>query len=206
LTGDEYQELAGLWNAAAPAADERELERLARRTPRRARLVQWGELAAVLLLAVTIVCSIIWKLGPASLLTGGLILLLLGWSAWRRHHLGNIALLIEDADRVSFIRSTLRAKEAEHNRSAVGLALVLPGTLLTMLLGFSLRDGGGGDLAAFFLAVLTTPRGLIALGFLLCAVLLFTMTHARLTSELEALRRLQDEYAREARRDQFTQP
>lgn len=205
MTRDEYNELASLWSTSSPPDDERELERLARRTPRLARLAQWGELAVVAMLAVTIGAAIIWRLGPATLLTGSLILLLLGWSAWRRHHLGTIALLIDESDRLSFVRSTLRAREAELNRSALGLALILPGTLLTMLLGFSLRESPGeGDLPAFLAAVLSTPRGLIAVAFLASAVLLLTLSHLRLVAELEKLRRLRDAYAEETRRDQFS--
>ena len=205
MKSDEYQELAALWGASTAADDEAELQRLARRTPRRARIAQWGELFAVALLAGTILLSIVWNLGPATMLVGSLILLLLAWSAWKRHHLGNVALLIDERDRLSFIRSTLRAKEAELNRSALGLALILPGTMLTMLLGFSLRqeNGGGGDLAAFLIAVVTTPRGLVALGFLLCALLLFSLSHIRLLGELARLRRLHEDYEAEERLDNF---
>lgn len=202
MTGDEYRDLAALWNASAADGDRRALARFARRTPRHARAAQWGELAVVALLGVTIALAIVWNLGPATLLVGSLILVLLGWSAWKRHHLGNIALLIDERDRLSFFRSSVRAKEAELDRSALGLKLVLPGTLLTMLLGFTLRDEGRqSELAAFLAAVLTTPRGLIALGFLACALLLLAASHIRLKGELARLRELQEDYVNEAQLD-----
>jgi hypothetical protein len=206
LIGDEYSELAELWSASAPADDARELERLALRTPRMGRVVQWGELAAVAMLAVLIGASIVWNLGPATLLTGGMVMLLLAWSAWRRHHLGNIALLIEEGDRLSFVRSTLRAKEAELNRSAIGLALVLPGIVLTMLLGYAIRhQGRDGDLGAFLLTVLATPRGMLSILLLLAAVLLLSLSHRRLRGELGRLRQLRDDFAEESRRDDLSE-
>ncbi len=206
LTHEEYQELAAVWGDSALPRDRHELQRMARRTPRLARMVQWGELLAVVgLLAVAILASIVWRLGAATLLTGSLILLLLAWSAWKRHHFGNIALMLEEGDRLSFLRSVVRAKEAELNRSAIGLALILPGTLLTMLLGFSLRQGSGDqELAAFLGAVVSTPRGLICLAFLACALLLLSLSHLRLLAELKRLRGLREDYAEEAHRDRFS--
>jgi hypothetical protein len=204
LTGDEYSELAALWSAPPRQEEQRELERLARRTPSLARLGQWGELAVGLILAGIISASIVLHLGAATALTGSLILLLLGWSSWKRHHLGNIALLIDGQDRLSFVQSSLRAKEAELNRSALGLALILPGTLLMMLLGFSLREGeANGGALAFLWTVLSTPRGLTAAAFLLCAVLLLSLSHIRLQGELVRLRALRDDYADEVRQDQL---
>jgi len=205
LTHEEYQELAAAWGDSALPDDRRELQRMARRTPRLARMVQWGELAVVALLGVTILASIVWRLGAATLLTGSMILLLLAWSAWKRHHFGNIALMLEEGDRLSFLRSLVRAKEAELNRSAIGLALILPGTLLTMLLGFSLRQGPGDqELAAFLGAVVSTPRGLICLAFLACALLLLSLSHLRLLAELKRLRGLREDYADEEHRDRFS--
>lgn len=200
MTHEEYDELALLWSTASRPHEERELERLARLTPRLARMAQWGELSVVAMLAVAIGLSIVWNLGPATILTGGLILLLLAWSAWKRHHLGNIALLIDESDRASFMRSSLRAKVAELKRSAIGLALVFPGIVLTMLLGFSLREQPGhSDLADFLAAVLSTPRGLVALGFMACAALMLSLSHLRLAGEVGRARALWEEYANEAR-------
>lgn len=205
MRADEYQELAALWSASAPPSDEAELQRLARRTPRLARVAQWGEIGAVLLLAGTITASILLNLGPAAMLVGSLILLLLAWSAWKRHRLGTLALLIDEGDRLSFVRSTLRAKEAELDRSALGLALIVPGMFLTMLLGFSLREGGSAeaDLVAFLVAILTTPQGMVVVGFLLCALMILSLSHVRLLGELSRLRELRDAYEAEERLDQF---
>jgi len=205
LIRDEFQDLAALWSASAPADEQEEFERLARRTPRLARFTQWGELALVGVVAAILLSAMAFNLGPETLLTGGLLLLLLGWSALKRHHLANLALLVDARDRLSFVRSTLLAKEAELKRSALGLALVPPGFLITLLMGFSLRSPDGrGELMTFLLAVLTTPRGLITLGFVLCAVMMLTLSHFRLQGELARLRGLRADYEDAARRDQFT--
>lgn len=207
MTGEEYRDLAALWSASAVDRDRSDFAQAVKRTPKAARAAIWGDLAVVALLAGTIVAAIVWNLGSATLLLGSLILLVLGWSAWKRHHLGNIALLIDTRDRLSFLASSVEAKRAELNRSAIGLSLILPSTLLTMLFGFTLRgEQGDGELAAFLSAVLTTPRGLISLGFLACALLLLSLSHARLKGELKRLLMLRDDYANEAELDRFLAP
>lgn len=207
MSGDDFRDLAALWGASTADADQQAFDRAAKRTPRLARTAMWGELGIVALLAATIVLAIVFNLGLTTLLLGSLILMMLGWSAWKRHHLGNVALLIDQKDRLSFLSSSVQAKQAELNRSAIGLALILPGTLLTMLLGFTLRgEEGEGELAAFLSAVMTTPRGLVSLGFLACALLLLSVWHLRLSGELKRLRTLRDDYANEAELDRFLSP
>lgn len=204
LTRDEYRELAHLWGDAAPTGDQEEVARLARETPRRARVAQWSEVAVIVLLCGGIAASIIWNLGPSTMVTGGLLLALLGWSAWKRHHLANVALLIDDSDRLSFVRSSVRAKEAELRRSGLGLALIPPGVVFALLWGFSLRHpDGSADLGAFLVTVVTAPRGLITYGCLLAAVVILSISHRRLRKELAELKGLQQQYADEARKDDF---
>jgi hypothetical protein len=204
LTRDEYRELADLWGESAPVGDQQEVERLARTTPRRARMAQWGELAVVALLFAAIGASVVSSLGPGTMLTGSLLLVLLGWSAWKRHQLANLALLIDQSDRLSFVRSSVQAKEAELRRSGLGLALILPGVVIALLWGFSLRHPDGGvELGDFLLAVITAPRGLVTYGCVIAAVVILSVLHVRLRGELAELRRLQQQYADEARRDDF---
>ena len=200
---DDFNDLAALWNTPAQSDEQEELDRLARQTPRRARLIQWGELLTVALVAGAVVVSMALRLGPASLLIGGLLLLLLGWSAWKRHHLRNLALLIDRQDRLTYLRSSVRAKEADLKRSAVGLALILPGTVLAVLLGFSIR-GEGDDILAFLVTIWTNERGLISLAILAFAIAVLVRSHLRLSAEVARLRALRDEYAEEAERDALT--
>ena len=200
MTRDE--ELAALWGDSAPADDQREVEQLARQTPARARMAQWGELVLVLLIAGIIGLSIIWNLGSASALTGSLLLVLLAWSAWKRHRLTNLALLIDDRDRLSFVRSRVRAKEAELTRSALGLALILPGVVIAALWSFSVRHpSGDGELGAFLLAAWTAPRGLMTMALILGAILILGLSHLRVRRELGQLRKLQDAYVEEEEQD-----
>jgi hypothetical protein len=194
-----------LWSNSAADEEVEALERLALRTPRIARRELVGELVAVVLLGVAIGLAMLFRLGLATLLMGSLMLMLLAWSAWKRHHLGNRALLIDRQDRATFLRSSVAAKEAELKRSALGLALIVPSTFLTMLLFFTLHDNGaGGDVMAFLRSLFATARGLTATLLLLGAVFLFANSHARLRGELTRLRALQDQYAEEEWREGLT--
>lgn len=204
MNREEYRELAHLWGDAAPLQDQEEVARLARATPGRARMAQWGELAVGVLLFAGIAGSIIWSLGAATMLTGGLLLALLGWSAWKRHHLANVALLIDETDRLAFVRSSVRAKEAELRRSGLGLAMIPPGFVITTLWGFSLRHPEGNmALGEFLMAAASTTRGMIILGCVVTAVVVLSVSHVRVRRELAQLRALQQQYSDEARRDDF---
>lgn len=204
MTRDEYRELAALWGDSTPVVDQQEVEQLARRTPARARMAQWGELVLVLLLAATVGLSIVGNMGSATTLTGGLLLVLLAWSAWKRHRLTNLSLLVDERDRLSFVRSSVRAKEAELTRSALGLGLILPGIVMSALWAFSVRHPAGeGELAAFLWTSWTAPRGLSAVALILGAIVILGLSHVRVRRELGQLRKLQDAYVEEARRDDF---
>ena len=203
MTRDEYRELAALWGDSTPADDQREVEQLALRTRGRARMAQWGELAVVALLFAGIAAAIMWNSGPATLLTGGLLLVLLAWSGWKRHRLADVALMIDERDRLSFIRSSVMAKAAELRRSALGLALILPGIVISMLWGFSLLYPGGENFFSVLAAVMTSPRKLAVFGLVFVAVLILSRSHMRIRRELTQLRRLQEEYCIEARRDDY---
>jgi hypothetical protein len=200
LSGEEFSDLAALWSAPAAAAEQSEIERLARQTPARARLVQAAELGFAAIISLCIAAAMMSRLGPATLLTGSLILGLIGWSAWNRHRLSNLALLIDRSDRAAFVDSLIRAKEAELRRSTLGLALILPGTLLASVLGFLLQtDGAQLSFAEFIPGVMLTLRGFTALAFLGSAIALLTLSHLRLIGELARLHALARDYADEAR-------
>lgn len=163
-----------------------------------------ADLVAVGGLSLAIALAVLFRLGPDTLLLGGLILLVLGWSAWKRHHFGELALLIDRGDRSSFLRSSVAAKEAELKRSAVGLALILPATFLTMLLLFAIRDNGeGGDVVAFLASLFVTPKGMVTGLLLVVAVVILATAHRRVRRELEQLEALQAEYAEEEWRDRI---
>jgi hypothetical protein len=202
LTNEEYLQLASLWTTPPAVAEREALARLARRTPRIARWVQYGELGVVLLLAAAIGAAVIWRLGADTLLLGSLILLLLAWSAWKRHRLADRALLIDRSDRFSYLSSLVQAKEAELARSAVGLALILPGTLLATVLAHVVYvDAPPQEVAAFLPAIWLSARGMVSFLFLFCALLLLALSHLRLVAELGRLRRLREDYLEEQRRD-----
>jgi hypothetical protein len=200
LTRDEHNELADLWGGSGPAGDRDEVARMARAIPRRARIAHVGELAVVALLCAGIVGSILWSRGPATILTGGLLLVLLGWSARKRHYLGKVALLIDDSDRLTFVRSSVRAKEAELRRSGLGLAMIVPGFVIAVLLGFSLQGHrGADDVGAFLLASASSPRGIIVLACVAAAAVLLSRSHVRVREELAHLRQLERQYLDEER-------
>lgn len=201
MTGEEHRELAALWNAAPPPAEEDRVARLARRTPALARLTQLGEAATMIMMVLAIIGAIIWRLGTETVVTGSLVAVLLGWSVWKRHRLARLARVTDCSDRFSFMCATVRAKEVQLDRSAVALALMLPLTLLALLFGYALQAQVGADILAFLPAALTAPRALLPLGLLAAAVLLMTVSHLRLLKELTRLRALRDDYLAELSRD-----
>lgn len=200
MTGEEFSDLAALWSTPGPAAEQSELERLVRQTPRRARLVQAAELVFAAIIALCIAAATVWRPGLPTLLTGSAILLLLGWSAWSRHRLSNLAMLIDRSDRPAYVGSLIRAKEAELRRSAIGLALVPPGVVLTALLSFFVQaDGAQASFAEFVPQVMLTLRGLVAFAVLGSAITLLTLAHLRLIGELARLHAVARDYVEEGR-------
>lgn len=200
MIGDDQAQLAALWQTPMSQGEDAAMARLTRRTPRLARVVQYGELAVVLVLGVAVAGAMLWRLGAETLLTGSLVLLLLGWSAWQRHRLAHMADLVDGRDRFSFLSTSVQAKEAELKRSAMGLALILPGTMLTTLLIFSVAAGGGA-LGEFIPAAWLSPRGIISIGFLAAAIMLLSLSHLRLIAELGRLQALREAYLHELQRD-----
>lgn len=199
---EDFGDLAALWSSAPTQEDEAVLDRLARRTPQRARREMAIELVGVGGIALAIVLAVIFKLGAATVAVGAIILALLGWSAWHRHHLGARALMIDRGDQAEFLASSLAAKEAELKRSALGLALIVPGTFLAMLLLFVLRHAELGEsLSEYLISAVSTPRGLATTALLAATVAVSALAHRRVRRELAALEALQAEYDEEARRD-----
>lgn len=203
MNADEFGDLAALWNAPARAAELSELEQIARKTPARARLVQASELALAAIVAICVAAAMMWRAAPATLFVGSSFLLLLGWSAWSRHRLADLALLVDRSDRSTFLSSVIRAKEAELRRSAIGLALMLPAVLLVMVLSYLVQSVGqqATSFAEFMPEVMLTLRGGIALVVLAGAICLLTVSHLRLIGELARLHELARDYAEEMRLD-----
>lgn len=203
MNGEDIGELAALWSTPAPETEQREWEAIARRTPRRAWLVQASELGFVAIIALCIIAAMIWRMGAATLATGSIILLLLAWSAWNRHQLARSAMATNPAGRAAFLACLVQAKEAELRRSAIGLALILPGAVLAALLGFAVQvDPVQVSFAAFLPQVMLTARGIVALAFLGGAVMMLTLTHLRLAGELARLRALRQAELDELQMDQ----
>jgi hypothetical protein len=201
LTSEEYSELAALWNAPAAPAEERELEQIAERTPRRARLVQYGELLVGVAIGLAVLGAIAWRFGPVTLVIGSLILAVLGWSAWQRHRLANVAQLIDRSDRTAYLQSLVRSKGAELRRSTIGLTLIVPVTILSAALGYVLFEWQGVEASSVLANQLSGARGLVTISAWLAIVALLARSNVRLRSELRELRRLHAEYLAEQELD-----
>lgn len=200
MTQDDERDLASLWAQAPDPGEQAELEALARRATFRARLTQYGELVASVLALAALGAMLFLRPQPAILVTGGIIVVALVWSSWRRHTLGNIALLAGEGDGEAFAARAIEAKAAELQRSTLGLVLIVPGTLLGLLLIFLWR-GDLDDFRDFLLAPLATLRGVAAMLLLLAALGLLVRSNMRLRRELARLREVFSEYREENRRD-----
>ncbi len=198
----EDDDFGALWRAQDPAHDRHAFEQAARRTPRVARTVQVGEALLAIALTVVIVLAVAWRFGSLTLLIGGMMLVMLCWSAWRRHRLTDNAFLLHRGDRIGSIDVLLRAKDAELARSRLGLLLMGPGTLLAAMLGYLLQTGAPlSEFGGFILAAAGTPRGVAATVYLCGLAVILVRAHRRIDGERGRLLALRGAYAREAQLD-----
>lgn len=206
MRGEEFGDIYTLWSGAVEPAEQREMEQIARLTPVRARLVQLGELALAAAIAAAIVAAMLWRADTTTSVIGAIMLALLGWSGWNRHRLAAASALAPQGDGQALLADMAKAKEAELRRSAIGLALFLPGILLAGLLNHAVRVGPDGtSFASFLSSAMLKPSSFVVLAIIASLLVLLTLSHVRKAGELARLRELAAEYADEARRDRESQ-
>lgn len=195
MTGPDEEDFARLWRDD-DGASEADTRMLAARARRRAIWSQRAENALSAALGFTLVLLIWSQPAPMAAILGGAILVLLGWSSWKRHRLGQIALLTGPSDRADYVHRALQAREAALGRSRLGLALFLPAMAAGMLF-FHLRESGGvmAGFGDFLAARLAGPRGLAAALFVAVALAILISAHRRLRAARDALADASRQYA-----------
>lgn len=147
----DLHDIARLWLDEPTPQEQVEFRDLAGQAMRRARFLQYAELAWALLLMLAATIATLLSPAPATVAIGALCVAALGGSAWKRHRLADAALLVTSGDRGDFVELEARRVRARLRHSSLGLWLFLPGFLGGALFAHRVIKGGGLD--SFLLAV-----------------------------------------------------
>lgn len=198
----EFDDLARLWQQEPTPEEQALFARLARRTSRRARMVERAEVGVGALLIVGVVAYSIWHSAPAaSLLVAAAIIVATIWSSWRRHVLARHARLIGGNDRREILASGVASARASLKRSAIGMVLLVPGFVLGAMLKYSAMNGSLDGILAAEIASWSHPRGRLSHVVVLIVLIYLGQVHLRLRRELKRLETLLGQYRDEARLD-----
>ena len=206
MTPPDFDELARLWKQEHSAEEERMLQLLARNAGRQGKALQYAELGMGALLIAAIFVAFFVDSAPATLIVGGLVVAAVVWAGWKRHH-RQAALLIDHSDRLALLESAVRNGRAGLRRSALGIALLVPGFLLGALFKFSVQSGGAVEdfLPVFIASISRVGPGMAGAGLLLLALLYLLRMHGARRREVDRLESLLAEYREEALLDRREQ-
>ena len=202
MTQPDFDELARLWTQEQSPEEERILRSLVRRAGWQAKALQYAEVGMCVLLVIAVLVALFVNAQPATLIVGGLTIVAIMWSTWKRRHRQE-AMLIDAGDREKMLESAVRNGRASLKRSALGLTLLVPGFLLGTLLKYLIQSGGQIDGYLRALAASVTRPGWGMTGAILIALLLayLARSHVRMRREVARLEQLRLEYRDEAQLD-----
>ncbi|WP_106638983.1 hypothetical protein [Allosphingosinicella vermicomposti] len=208
MTGEEFDDFAALWRDEPSPEEQAALEALARRTSRRARLMQQLEIGGGVIVMLALAAGLILTPAPAVLFTVTLLIVVLIWSSWRRYTLTKIALLVDTSDRSTLLDNAIRSADLRLRRSRFGLWLIVPGYVLGIMTLHAMEKRNLDDILNVLLlhaSPLTRPG--IATIFVLGGLFAFFLkAHRDIQRELDHLRERQEQYLREARLDELAEP
>lgn len=199
MNDPELEELAGLWREP-DGADEAALVELARKAPRKARLLAYGDAAWLVLVGGSVIVTTWLHPNMLSISAAIVTLALIVWLNWRRRKLRNMSGSLVTRDRSAFLAGTIRIIQNDLRRVTFSLVTLPPGLLLAILFRVTTKDPSDplGAIATWA----TSPRGAVAL-IVLSGLVFFTFrSRLRLSTQLKGLKELQKAYAEEARRDE----
>lgn len=198
---DDLDELVRLWREEPSPEESRALKQLAGQTARRARLLAYAEIGTALIMGLAILFALLLNRTPVTILSGGLLLLALSWSSWKRYLLRQVAIIVGAANGKSVVDKQIAKAHADLRRTRIGLFLYPPAVLLAHLLAKSIEGGGLPD---NYLEVVASdftdwPVGALLVLLSVCFILYQLKTILGLRKELRRLGRIRAEYQEEAR-------
>lgn len=201
MSGPDFDDFAKLWQQEPDAAEREMMEQLARKARRRARLTGYGDMIWVVLIAATLVVTIVAKPTLFAVSTGLLMLAVIAWLNWKRRSLRRQ--LIQADDRPAFIETSIRIARHNLRRTMLSLATFPPAILLAIVLRVSRGTGGRSDrfldaLAAWAL----TPRRMIIILVLIGVSTWLVRSGLKLKREIKRLEEVRSAYLQEARLDE----
>jgi hypothetical protein len=202
MSQGDLEDLAALWRDEPDAAEQEQLQRLARKARRRGRLVDYVDLTMVVLVIGGSVAAAFAARSPL-LMAGALVLIVATvWLTWKRRTIRQMTRDLVTTDRDSFLAGSIRHTKANLRRNTLSLIafpLIVP---LAVLLKRAATTGGDPYAALVGLVQWAgSQRGLITLSVLSLMILFLLRSRHRQQAELRRLEDLRKAYEEEARRD-----
>ena len=200
-TGD-LDDLATLWRADPEPAERDELEQLARQARRRGRLVDFVDLAMVVLVIGGSIFAVFAARSPLLMAAALVLIVATVWLTWKRRTIRQMSRDLVTTDRDGFLAGSIRHAKANLRRNTLSLVafpLIVP---LAVLLKRAAH--AGGDPHAAFTGLVEwagSQRGLITLTVLSFMILFLIRSRLKHRAELRRLEDLRRAYEEEARRD-----
>lgn len=200
---DDLDEFARLWREEPSAEESRALKQLAGQTARRAKLLGYAEIGAATVIGLAILFALVLNRTTVTVLSGGILLLALSWSSWKRYLLRQVAIIVSAGDGEALVEKEIAKARADLRRIKIGLLLYPPAVLLGHLLVDSVVRGGRSE---DYLEVLANdltdwPVGALLVLLFVCFLLYQLRAMAGLRKELRRLDGIREEYREEGRLD-----
>jgi membrane protein implicated in regulation of membrane protease activity len=206
MTEPEFKELADLWREPDQGGkgQQEEFEKLARQARRQVRLMAYGDVAWLVLIAGSVLAAVLLHPTVLNVLAGILTLAVMLWLNWRRRLLRRELRSMDIQDRSALLAGRIRLARANVRRLALSLTAIPPTLLLAILFRVVTKEGGSithpiGPIVAWA----TSARGIVALLVLVGMSAWVLRSLMRQKTELRGLEELSEAYAEETRRDEL---
>lgn len=200
---DDLDEFARLWREEPSPEESKAFKQLAGKAARRARLAGYAEIGTTAIIAAAILMALLIAKGALTVAIGMVLLVVLFWSARKRHMLRRVAIIISSSDGGSLVQKEIVKCRADLRRTTIGLFLYPPAVPLAHMLVNSVAMGGSlGNYWQLLVKHLTAGPVGWWLGALFALFLAYQLRAIfRLKRELRRLQGLRAEYEEEGRLD-----
>lgn len=200
---DDLDEFARLWREEPSQEESEAFRQLAGKAARRARLAGYAELGTTAVIGAAILMALLVAKAALTVAIGMVLLVVLVWSARKRHMLRQVAIIISSSDGGSLVEKEIVKTRADLRRTTIGLFLYPPAVPLGHMLVNSVATGG--SLENYWEVLVQDLTG-GPVGWWLAALFALFLAYQlsaifRLKRELRRLEGLRVEYEEELRLD-----